>query len=103
MPIGRPAGSAIPCPLSTQVITATVPAIRAVEYPITRLHGYLLDRRRLDEVTSLLAGAPTSSRTAIPGLNSDRSDSIVGGALLRECDEQPAMRVSKASEPVKRH
>jgi exopolyphosphatase/guanosine-5'-triphosphate,3'-diphosphate pyrophosphatase len=52
------------------------------EYPITRLHGYLLDRRRLDEVTSLLAGAPASSRTAIPGLNSDRSDSIVGGALV---------------------
>jgi exopolyphosphatase/guanosine-5'-triphosphate,3'-diphosphate pyrophosphatase len=52
------------------------------EYPITRLHGYVLDRRRLDEVTSLLAGAPASSRTAIPGLNSDRSDSIVGGALV---------------------
>jgi hypothetical protein len=35
-------GSAIPCPLSTQAITATVPAIRAVEYPNMRLrvsHG----------------------------------------------------------------
>jgi hypothetical protein len=35
-------GSAMPFPLSTHAITATVPAIRAVEYPITRLrvsHG----------------------------------------------------------------
>jgi exopolyphosphatase/guanosine-5'-triphosphate,3'-diphosphate pyrophosphatase len=52
------------------------------DYPISRLHGYLLDRRRLDEITALLAGAPASSRAAIPGLNSDRSDSIVGGALV---------------------
>jgi exopolyphosphatase/guanosine-5'-triphosphate,3'-diphosphate pyrophosphatase len=52
------------------------------EYPISRLHGYVLDRRRLDEVTALLAGAPASNRAAIPGLNSDRSDSIVGGALV---------------------
>ena len=52
------------------------------DYPISRLHGYLLDRRRLDEVATLLAGAPVSSRSAIPGLNSDRSDSIVGGALV---------------------
>ena len=36
MPIGRPMGSAMPCPLSTHAITATVPAIRAVEYPNMR-------------------------------------------------------------------
>jgi exopolyphosphatase / guanosine-5'-triphosphate,3'-diphosphate pyrophosphatase len=52
------------------------------DYPITRLHGYLLDRRRLDEVGMLLAGASTSNRSGIPGLNSDRSDSIVGGSLV---------------------
>jgi exopolyphosphatase/guanosine-5'-triphosphate,3'-diphosphate pyrophosphatase len=52
------------------------------DYPITRLHGYVLDRRRLDEAASLLAGAPTSGRAAIPGLNTDRADSIVGGALV---------------------
>jgi exopolyphosphatase/guanosine-5'-triphosphate,3'-diphosphate pyrophosphatase len=52
------------------------------DYPVTRLHGYVLDRRRLDEVTSLLAGVSASNRAAIPGLNSDRSDSIVGGALV---------------------
>jgi exopolyphosphatase/guanosine-5'-triphosphate,3'-diphosphate pyrophosphatase len=52
------------------------------DYPITRLHAYVLDRRRLDGVTSLLAGTPANNRAAIPGLNSDRSDSIVGGALV---------------------
>lgn len=52
------------------------------EYPISRLHGYQLDRRRLDEVTALLSGSTLSNRAAIPGLNEDRSDSIVGGALV---------------------
>jgi exopolyphosphatase / guanosine-5'-triphosphate,3'-diphosphate pyrophosphatase len=52
------------------------------DYPISRLHGYVLDRRRLDGVTSLLSGTSGSSRATIPGLNSDRSDSIVGGALV---------------------
>jgi exopolyphosphatase / guanosine-5'-triphosphate,3'-diphosphate pyrophosphatase len=52
------------------------------DYPISRLHGYVLDRRRLDEVTSVLAAASASTRASIPGLNSDRADSIVGGALI---------------------
>jgi exopolyphosphatase/guanosine-5'-triphosphate,3'-diphosphate pyrophosphatase len=52
------------------------------DYPISRLHAYALDRRRLDGVASLLSGTPANNRAAIPGLNSDRSDSIVGGALV---------------------
>jgi exopolyphosphatase/guanosine-5'-triphosphate,3'-diphosphate pyrophosphatase len=52
------------------------------EYPISRLHGYVLDRRRLDGVLSLLSGQPATDRAEIPGLNADRSDSIVGGALI---------------------
>jgi exopolyphosphatase/guanosine-5'-triphosphate,3'-diphosphate pyrophosphatase len=52
------------------------------EYPISRLHGYVLERRRLDAVASLLAGSSASSRVTIPGLNADRADSIVGGALV---------------------
>ncbi|HEX8966618.1 MAG TPA: Ppx/GppA phosphatase family protein [Chloroflexota bacterium] len=56
--------------------------MRGGEYPISRLHGYLVDRRRLDEVGALLAGTPASGRVTIPGLNADRSDSIVGGTLV---------------------
>jgi exopolyphosphatase/guanosine-5'-triphosphate,3'-diphosphate pyrophosphatase len=51
-------------------------------YPISRLHAYVLDRRRLDGVASLLSGTPASRRGTIPGLNADRSDSIVGGGLV---------------------
>jgi exopolyphosphatase/guanosine-5'-triphosphate,3'-diphosphate pyrophosphatase len=52
------------------------------DYPISRLHGYVLDRRRVDGIASLLSGTSASSRAEIPGLNADRSDSIVGGALV---------------------
>ncbi|MBV9895590.1 MAG: Ppx/GppA family phosphatase [Chloroflexi bacterium] len=52
------------------------------DYPISRLHGYVVDRRRLDGVVSLLSGASANNRATIPGLNADRADSIVGGALV---------------------
>jgi exopolyphosphatase/guanosine-5'-triphosphate,3'-diphosphate pyrophosphatase len=52
------------------------------EYPISRLHGFVVDRRRVDDVSSLLSGASASDRGRVPGLNTDRSDSIVGGALV---------------------
>ena len=52
------------------------------EYPISRLHGYVLDRRRLDDAGSLLAGEPPAIARRVPGLNGDRADSIVGGALV---------------------
>jgi exopolyphosphatase/guanosine-5'-triphosphate,3'-diphosphate pyrophosphatase len=52
------------------------------DYPISRLHGYTIDRRRLDDATALLAGHSANDRGRVPGLNDDRSDSIVGGALV---------------------
>jgi len=52
------------------------------EYPISRLHGYQVDRRRLDEAAVLLARQPASERARVPGLNADRLDSIVGGSLV---------------------
>ena len=52
------------------------------DYPITRLHGYVIDRRRLDDVGSIVSGASAGDRSRVPGLNSDRADSIVGGALI---------------------
>lgn len=52
------------------------------DYPISRLHGYVVDRRRLDDVGATLIGARLDDRAHIPGLNGDRADSIVGGALV---------------------
>src|SRR5260221_8964746 len=52
------------------------------DYPISRLHGYTIDRRRLDDAGTLLASQAASERGRVPGLNGDRSDSIVGGALV---------------------
>ena len=52
------------------------------EYPISRLHGFVIDRRRLDAVSTLVAGQSASDRGRVPGLNADRTDSIVGGALV---------------------
>jgi exopolyphosphatase / guanosine-5'-triphosphate,3'-diphosphate pyrophosphatase len=52
------------------------------DYPISRLHGYVLERRRLDSVGSLLSGTSANNRASTPGLNADRADSIVGGALV---------------------
>ncbi|HVR69829.1 MAG TPA: Ppx/GppA phosphatase family protein [Vicinamibacteria bacterium] len=50
-------------------------------YPLTRLHGYLLSRRRVHEIATLLAARRLKHRRDIPGLNEDRGDSIVGGSL----------------------
>jgi exopolyphosphatase/guanosine-5'-triphosphate,3'-diphosphate pyrophosphatase len=51
-------------------------------YPISRLHGYVLTRRRVQDLVELLAGRRLARRRRIAGLNEDRSDSIVGGALV---------------------
>jgi len=67
-------------------------------YPLTRLHGYVLTRRRLDDVTSLVASRRQKKRGSIPGLNDDRADSIVGGGVaiqaLVDVLEAPAIQVS---------
>jgi exopolyphosphatase/pppGpp-phosphohydrolase len=67
---------------------------RAREYPVTRLHGYVLSRKGLKEVVDLVTSRKAKKRAEIPGLNDDRGDSIVGGGLairtlleLLEADE----------------
>ena len=50
-------------------------------YPIPRLHGYVLTRPRLEDAGDRLASRRASRRGQVAGLNSDRVDSIVGGAL----------------------
>jgi exopolyphosphatase / guanosine-5'-triphosphate,3'-diphosphate pyrophosphatase len=53
-------------------------------YPIPRLHGYVLSHRRVQELSDVITSRPHSRRKAIPGLNADRADSIIGGVLVAE-------------------
>jgi exopolyphosphatase/guanosine-5'-triphosphate,3'-diphosphate pyrophosphatase len=57
---------------------------RASGYPIGRLHGFTLTRRRLSEVTGQLLKQRVRKRGRTPGLNQDRRDSVVGGGLVIE-------------------
>jgi exopolyphosphatase/guanosine-5'-triphosphate,3'-diphosphate pyrophosphatase len=57
---------------------------RASDYPIARLHGYELARRRLHEIAGRLAAERQKKRARVPGLNADRRDSVVGGAIVIE-------------------
>jgi exopolyphosphatase/guanosine-5'-triphosphate,3'-diphosphate pyrophosphatase len=67
---------------------------RRRDYPIPRLHGYALDLHRVQEVAALLALRRREKRAAIPGLNADRVDSIVGGAII----VQTAMKALAADQ-----
>jgi exopolyphosphatase/guanosine-5'-triphosphate,3'-diphosphate pyrophosphatase len=53
-------------------------------YPIARVHGYTLKRERLASIVEFVRTRKTTKREKIPGLNRDRTDSIVGGALVAQ-------------------
>jgi exopolyphosphatase / guanosine-5'-triphosphate,3'-diphosphate pyrophosphatase len=54
----------------------------SLAYPIPRIHGYVLERSRIKEIVDRLASKSISGRRRIGGLNRDRADSIVGGAIV---------------------
>jgi exopolyphosphatase/guanosine-5'-triphosphate,3'-diphosphate pyrophosphatase len=54
---------------------------RRRSYPIPRLHGYVLERGRVEDIVGLLASRRQDRLASVPGLNDDRVDSIVGGGL----------------------
>ena len=54
---------------------------RGRRYPIARLHGYALSRRRLSRLTDRLGRLPAAERGEVGGLNPDRAEIIVAGAL----------------------
>ncbi len=65
-------------------------------YPITRLHGYVLERKRVKEIAELVVETKLKKRDEIPGLNDDRGDSIAGGSLAI----QTLMEVLESSQVV---
>ena len=56
--------------------------LRRTEYPLPLLHGYRLTDKRLAAVIDDLVGRTMKRRAQMPGLNPDRADTIVGGALV---------------------
>jgi exopolyphosphatase/guanosine-5'-triphosphate,3'-diphosphate pyrophosphatase len=50
-------------------------------YPLPQIHGYSLTRRRIKELSRRLAQLQRQELAEIRGLNPDRKDSIVAGAL----------------------
>ena len=55
---------------------------RERSYPITRVHGYVLTLARVDELAGLLSSRPLAKRETLSGLNVERADSIVAGAIV---------------------
>lgn len=51
-------------------------------YPMNTLHGYLLTRSSLAESIDQLANLALDERRKLPGLNSDRADIILPGAMV---------------------
>jgi exopolyphosphatase / guanosine-5'-triphosphate,3'-diphosphate pyrophosphatase len=56
--------------------------LRRTDYPMPLLHGYRLSDERLRAVIDELATRTMKRRAQMPGLNPDRADTIVGGALV---------------------
>ena len=51
------------------------------DFPLGTLHGYVLHRSTLKEIIGQLSTLPLADRKKIPGLNSDRADIILPGAM----------------------
>ena len=56
--------------------------LRRTDYPLPVLHGYELDGARLDDLVDDLSGRTQQRRRQMAGLNPDRADTIVGGAVV---------------------
>jgi exopolyphosphatase/guanosine-5'-triphosphate,3'-diphosphate pyrophosphatase len=54
---------------------------RLREYPLDRVHGYALSREAVEDIVHELQRLPLSKRRKIPGLNDDRADVILAGAI----------------------
>lgn len=54
---------------------------RQRDYPLERIHGYVLTRRAIVDIAAELQRLPLNKRRKIPGLGSDRADVILAGAL----------------------
>jgi exopolyphosphatase/guanosine-5'-triphosphate,3'-diphosphate pyrophosphatase len=52
------------------------------KYPLERLHGYKLSLETLENIVAMLRKKTVSERANVSGLNSDRADVIIAGAVI---------------------
>ena len=57
---------------------------RSMSYPILKMHGYCISGSALARLTTWLAGATREERRSIPGMNPERTHSVVGGAVVAQ-------------------
>ena len=57
---------------------------RSAGYPILKMHGYSISAASLAKLTTWLCGVTREERRAIPGMNRERTHSIVGGAVVAQ-------------------
>lgn len=55
---------------------------RRTDHPIPKMHGYSISADGLSILMDILASATREERALIPGMNPDRTHSIVGGAVI---------------------
>lgn len=63
------------------VRTLAAMAQRAVDYPLSEIHGYRLSREALGVLIEKVIATPQGQRARIPGLKADRADIILAGAV----------------------
>lgn len=77
---------------------ATIEAERPA-YPLNSLHGFSLTRKELVKTIRQLRKNPLSRRQRIPGLNQDRADIILPGAMVvREVMDRLGVKSLQVSE-----
>lgn len=97
-------GAGIPPLEADEVLVCTGGSVRTLaridrrerNYPIPRIHGYVLPAARVEAIEEMLAGRSLAKRATLRGLNANRADSIVGGAVVARI----VLEVAKASEMV---
>ena len=60
------------------------------EFPVRRVHGYLLYDHDIEALEELLGEMPASKRKAVPGIGADRADVVLAGITVIEELERAA-------------
>jgi exopolyphosphatase / guanosine-5'-triphosphate,3'-diphosphate pyrophosphatase len=83
--VPRPGANALVVGVAGTVTTLYAVANAVVPYDAARVQGGWLSRDTLAQTRARLASEPLAARKRIPGLQAERADVIIAGAVLLEC------------------